>query len=567
MIETDNLDKKSLLCFARPDKIGWKELAKDCVAFANTRGGDLLFGIEDAESEPDPDQKIDPSLANLLQKNIASHTIAVGLVPKVVSHPNGGEILHVRVHPTRQQLAATTDGRYYYRVGDHSTPIPPDQLPRLLAEKEMYVWEIQTVRKVPRDRVDVDQLTDFIRRIKNSDRVSQTIREKSAPEILDHYFLTDGDHLTNLGVLWVGQRRDRAQLLYAPVVQFLKYDSRGNKIGKKAWDDFSLNPLQLIEAIWREFPDWSGYDEFPDGLFRRQIPHYDEVVIRELVANALVHRPYTTAGDIFINLHPDHLEIHNPGRFPLGVNSTNILHQSVRRNDHLAKVFHDLKLMEREGSGYDKIYETQLLQAKPLPEPDELDDRIVVTVRRNIVKPDILDFLGKASTELDLTQRERIALGLVAQQESLTALEFSRILDLKNEDTRIRSWLGNLESREIILSKGKTRGKTYFVNPEVLRTMDFKGRTTLKNIESHRLRELLLMDLKTYGPTLAEAQRIDLIHERVGSEISRKQLKEVIDALRDDGLVEAVGEKRGMAYHLSAKGALGFNPDSVANNP
>lgn len=559
MTESEQLDKKSLLCFARPEKIGWRDLAKDCVAFANTRGGDLLFGIEDAESEPKPNQRIDPALINSIQKNIASHTIAVGLVPKVVPYPNGGEVLHVHVHPSRQQLAATTDGRYFYRVGDQSTPIPPDQLPRLLAEKEMYVWEIQTVKKVPRDHVDEAQLTDFIRRIKQSDRVSVTVREKSAPEILDHYFLTDGDFLTNLGILWIGLRRDRAQLLYAPVVQFLKHDAQGNKIGKKTWDDYSLNPLQLIEAVWTEFPAWSGFDEFPDGLFRKQIPHYDEVVIRELVANALVHRPYTTAGDIFINLHPDHLEIHNPGRFPLGVNSANILHQSVRRNDHLAKVFHDLKLMEREGSGYDKIYETQLLQGKPLPEPEELDDRIVVTVRRDIVKPDILDFLTKASAELDLSQRERIALGLVAQRGSLTALEFSRILDLKNEDTRIRSWLGNLESRGVIVSKGKTRGKTYAVNPEVLRTMDFRGKTTLRNIESHRLRELLLVDLKTYGPTASESQGIESIHERIGSEISRKRVKEAIDELREAGLVGTTGERRGMAYYLSESGSLVFN--------
>ncbi|MCA9163717.1 MAG: hypothetical protein KDA62_12080, partial [Planctomycetales bacterium] len=45
----------------------------------------------------------------------------------------------------------------------------------------------------------------------------------------------------------------------------------------------------------------------------------------------------------------------------------NILHQSVRRNTELARVFHDLKLMEREGSGFDLLYDVLTSQAKPLP--------------------------------------------------------------------------------------------------------------------------------------------------------------------------------------------------------
>ncbi len=40
--------------------------------------------------------------------------------------------------------------------------------------------------------------------------------------------------------------------------------------------------------------------------------------------------------------------------------------------------------------------------------------------------------------------------------------------------------------------KGKTKGKEYFIEPELLRKLDFKGTVTLKNIEDARLRELLL---------------------------------------------------------------------------
>jgi len=60
--------------------------------------------------------------------------------------------------------------------------------------------------------------------------------------------------------------------------------------------------------------------ELPDGLYRQNVPAFDEIVIRELLVNALVHRPYPQRGDIFLNLHPDQLEMVNPGPLPLGVN-------------------------------------------------------------------------------------------------------------------------------------------------------------------------------------------------------------------------------------------------------
>ncbi len=126
------------------------------------------------------------------------------------------------------------------------------------------------------------------------------------------------------------------------------------------------------------------------------------VVLRELLVNALVHRPYTQRGDIFLNLHPDRLEIVNPGPLPLGVTPQNVLHTTVRRNEHLARLFHDLKLMEREGSGFDKIFEVLLSQGRPAPELIETHDRVQVTVRRRILKPEVIDFIAKADQTYQL---------------------------------------------------------------------------------------------------------------------------------------------------------------------
>jgi ATP-dependent DNA helicase RecG len=564
MIEHTQLDKKSILCFADREKVKWNELAKDCVAFANTRGGLLLFGVEDSECEPKSDQVIRHDLVNQVQSRIFQSTTGVALAADIETHPNGGMTLNVKVHPNRQSLASTTNGKYYYRVGDKSVPVLPDMLPRLLAEKDMFVWETQVTGSVPADRFDPLKLNKFLSSIQASERVSSFVKEKSQSEILDHYFFTKNGCLTHLGVLWIGQRNDRAQLRHAPMIQFIKYDAQDRKIRKIAWDDYSMNPLELIEAVWREIPEWREFTEFPDGIFRKAIPHYEEVVIRELLANALVHRPYTTAGDIFINLYPDYLEIHNPGRFPLGVTAQNILHKTVRRNDHLAKDFYDLKLMEREGSGYDRIYEAQLAHAKPVPLPREEDDRVVVKVSRVILKPEILDFLANAEQRMNLGLKERIALGLIAQHVNLTASEFSRLLDLP-EEARLREWLGSLLTKGTVITKGKTKGTTYSINPNFLRAAAFSGVTTLKSIEPHRLRELLLTDLSTHSPNSNTSSDILHIHSRIGEEIRRNSIKVVLDQMRADGTVQKIGGGRYSFYHLTESGISLLKHNSLQN--
>jgi ATP-dependent DNA helicase RecG len=416
---------------------------------------------------------------------------------------------------------------------------------RLASERSALPWETQTSLHVPRTRLDEQKLTALVAAIRASDRVKDSVKEKAEHELLDHYLLAQDEWLTHLGVLCIGKREDRAHLGTAPVIQFIKYDELGQKVNKLTWDDFSLNPMELIEAVWREVPDFRERYELPDGLYRQNVPAYDEIVVRELLVNALVHRPYTQRGDIFLNLHPDRLEVINPGLLPLGVTPSNILHTTVRRNDHMARLFHDLKLMEREGSGFDKIYEVLLSQGRPAPELIEQHDRVQVTVRRRILRPEVIDFIAKADQTYQLTQRERIALGLLAQHDALTARELIAVLELPTVEA-LQPWLSRLLDWRIIQSTGRTQSTRYFVDPGLLRGFNFVSDTTLKRIEPHRLAALILEDLGRYPKSA-----IGEIRQRIGGEIHPKQVKRALDALIEKGEVRFEGDRRWRRYHLA----------------
>ncbi len=539
-------DKKSLRVLHDGDR-GLRELAADCVAMANASGGRLAIGVEDEAPQPPPDQRVTDEQVMRLSKRIPTLTLNVAVAATRQVADNGGEWIDLQVFASRQAMAATSDGRYYLRVGDESRPLMPEDLARLAGDKSAFVWEAQPQRQVPRSRVDANKLNAFVQGVRASDRVSARVKLKTDAELLDHYLMADAEHLTNLGVLWVGQRPDRAVLRHAPVIQCTRFDERWLKVFKRVWDDYSLNPQELIDAVWREVPDWQDSYEFPDGLFRKNVPHFDEVVVRELLANALVHRPYTQGGDIFINLYPERLEVHNPGLLPLGVTAANILHTSRKRNDHLARVFYDLKLMEREGSGYDRLYEQLLASGRPGPKVEEGDDRVIVTVQRRIAHPEVIDLIAKADANFQLQARERTTLGLIAQHEAITALELTKALALKGAD-ELRPWLGRLLDLALVVTHGRTKGMTYRVNPDVLKATQYRGRTSLRGIERHRLRELVLSDLSIYG----QSKRGE-IHARIGAEIPERTLRTELAAMVDAGLLVPVGQAGGRRYELTPK--------------
>jgi len=531
------IDRKSIRAL---DDIS--ELSKDCVAFANARGGCLEIGIEDDAYVPPPSQRISDDMVERLRKRIPQNTVNVGIDARKVIAVNGGEYIELQVFASKQTIAATTEGRYYYRVADECRPLMPDDLIRLSGEKSAFSWESHQGKRVSVEQADRKKQRTFLESIRNSRRVSTFVQDKTDTEILDYYQFSIDGNLTNLGILWIGRREERRVLRYAPAIQCIKYDEAERKINKWIWDDYDLNPLELIEAVWKEIPDWRQSYEFPDGLFRTTVPHYDEVVVRELLANALVHRPYTQAGDLFINLFPDRMEVHNPGLLPLGVTPRNILHTTVKRNDCLAKVFYDLGLMEREGSGFDKIYEVLLSTGRPVPIVSERHDGVAVTVYKKVVSPAVLDFLGKADQMFDMSQKEKIVLGLLAQYESLNAMELCRILELDRAD-ELQPWLGKLPKWGLTTTRGRTKGLQYRVDSEVLRKLEFRGATTLKGIEAHRLRELIVQDLGKFK----EASMAEL-RERIGSEVPVHQVRQELRGLIREGRIAQEGKNRWARY-------------------
>ena len=320
-----------------------------------------------------------------------------------------------------------------------------------------------------------------------------------------------------------------------------------HKVRKEDWHDYTQNPKELLLDIEQKAVELTYFYEFPQGLFRKQIRHYAPEVVRELLINAFAHKSYTISGDIFIEAFPDRLQITNPGGLPLGITRDNILHSTHRRNPHLIRIFHDLDLMEGEGSGYDLIYEKNCRDLKPFPEiiSDYNSTRVIQTSK--ILDEDAVFLIDFIAQHYILSQKEFIVLGVVARFKKILSTQLSKILQLTDEE-RLRPYVSRLLEQGILVTRGYKKGTEYLINPSLISSSKINVKPSLKLIEPHRLKALIEEDLK-----LNPDSSITNIQKRL-VDVPIEDVRKMVYKLVKEGILNKTGNsKQTTVYYLAKK--------------
>jgi len=93
------------------------------------------------------------------------------------------------------------------------------------------------------------------------------------------------------------------------------------------------------------------------GTRRVERYEYPEQAIREIVANAVIHRDYKiTETYTQVNVFEDRIEVFNPGCLPPGVTVENIKDAQASRNEVIAALLKDLDYLEEYGRGIDIVF-------------------------------------------------------------------------------------------------------------------------------------------------------------------------------------------------------------------
>lgn len=109
-----------------------------------------------------------------------------------------------------------------------------------------------------------------------------------------------------------------------------------------------------------------------DGAYREDVYELPPDSLRELIANAIVHRSYTEAESIQIAIFHDRVEITSPGALLRGITINKMKKGCSKvRNRSLAQAFAYMNLIEKWGSGIPRIL--QECKAYGLEEPEIID--------------------------------------------------------------------------------------------------------------------------------------------------------------------------------------------------
>jgi len=335
------------------------DLASEIVAFANTDGGTIIFGVNDKAEIVGLqfEGNLEEYLMNLCRTNclpgiIPSYSLEIIDQKKIAALyvPKGSD----RPYQTNQDY-------YYIRVGTSKRRASKEELLRLFQRAGLAQYDLFPVPKANTEDIDVDLVKGYFQVVYH-----QKLEELKIPitDLLENLeVLTDyeGDQVCSVaGLLLFGKNPQRH--LPQASISLVRY--KGEEINDNIIDRAEIGGtlVNQIEESVKFIKKNIRLSSRIVGLKRQDIPEYPEEAFREIITNALAHRDYSIYGSgIRIFIFDHHIEFYSPGRLPNTITIENIEYRRFLRNQAIANFLFLQGYMDRLGMG---IANVKLLMKK-----------------------------------------------------------------------------------------------------------------------------------------------------------------------------------------------------------
>ncbi len=449
---------KSLKDFASK----YDETARDVVAFANNKGGFLFIGIVDGTKEINPTFMYREEKIFELIRQVQDRTEpTITLVPHKLDVE--GHTLLVLEIPFSTQLHRTSKGEFLIRSNNGNRAIEPHEMATIMSEKGLMIYD-QKTWNVSGEWLDRTRL-QTLRSLIYSKNADSPYLDKADDDLLDSLGMTkeEGEKVlpTTTGILFVGNDKALRDLPFYEV-QYIHHFSDGTYRSY----EYKGNLIEVAKQCFAQLKAEIRQKEYILGLFREYVEDYSEIVLRELLVNALAHRDISRQQVVGIHKYDDggYLEIESPGRFPDGVTAENYLRKTNPRNPNIMDILREVGLAEKAGSGFDKIFTDLLKKGKPAPELVETDHSLIFRIRAEVFNEKLIElslsYENQTGKALKLDQL--FVLSEILERGKATLAELSDSLRLS--PLRLQTILDELQDMEFVESTGKTSGKSFILH-------------------------------------------------------------------------------------------------------
>uniref|UniRef100_A0A831TYR6 Transcriptional regulator n=1 Tax=Geobacter metallireducens TaxID=28232 RepID=A0A831TYR6_GEOME len=512
----------------------FEKLVDYCVALANEGGGKIILGVTDRR----PRRIVGTAaFAEPGRTEAGLHDRLTHRIPVEEMLTPEGRLLVVHVPGRLPGTAWQINGRYLKRAGDHLAALTDAELRAIFAETGPD-FSAETCPGATLSALSPEAIAAFRKRW----------AKKTRDERKENW--TDVETLTNAELVVDGQITYAALILFGTRAALgrwlaqaeLVFEYRSSEASGPAADreEYREGFFLWQDAIWNKINLRNDRQSYQDGLFRMDLPTFDEVAVREALLNAVAHRDYRLGGSVFVRQYAHRLEVVSPGGFPTGITAENILDQQNPRNRRLAEALAKCGLIERSGQGMNLIFETAIRQGKPLPSfAGTSAHEVRLTLEGMVKSTAFVRFMERLGEETlrSFSTCDFLALDYLHREQPLTE--------------HLKGRLPGLIEAGAVETIGHGKGTRYILSQRLYAAIGAKGVYTRKKGLDYETKKALiekhLREQKDSGAPLAELRQV------LPAE-SERSIQRLLTEMRDEGRVALRGKRRWARWFIvSAK--------------
>ena len=544
----DMTELRALLAGGETERVEFKEQVNDAelveavVCLANGSGGRLLIGVDDegrvVGAAPRHGDRTGPSRVEAL---ILSRTRPSVQTSVDTAAAGDGEVLVVEV-PAASTVVATSGGKYLRRaVGADGEPQCLPMEPHEVLSRVSSVGA-QDFSKFPLPDVGLEELSPLeLARYRElaGDGGDRALAALSDTDLLGALDLLVSGEVTVGALLLFGREEAIRRKLPVYEVGFQELaglEVRTNEIG-------GAPLLRAMTEISDRVEARNPEEEIEVGLVRIPLPRYAAAAVRELIANALIHRDYAARGATLVEIDEAGLSVSNPGGFPEGIGASNLLTAPPRaRNPALADAFRRAGLVERTGRGINRAFMSQLELGRPPPDYSRSNtNSVVVQVHSGPADKELAAFAAEARRAGEpFSLEDLLVLHEVRRERRITVARAAELFQV--DRGRARVVLNGLADRGLVETRGRTRGRVYHLAASLYRRFGEPAQyADVRGFDRIQQEQMVLTFVDRHD-SITRREAADLCR------ITSEQASRLLRRLRDEGKLILVGEKRAARY-------------------
>ena len=333
-------------------------MAHELIAFSNSKGGMIVFGINDKTGELNGLSFNEIQQINQQIVNIASQKVypPVFLTTETVSL-DGNQLLFVFVDEGLSKPYKDLNGTIYLKNGSDKRKVTSnDEIARLLGSRNLLADETEVYDTSIKD-INVWLFSEYF---KKEFGMSYEEKELTLEEALHVKKVMRNNHLTLAGLLFFGNEPQ----VIRPAFTIKAAVFVGNDIGGESYkskpEDLNGPIPELFKQGMMYLKSCIRYLQNGQGFNSHGIPEISIVAMEEVLQNALIHRDYFKNSPVRILVFDNRIEIISPGKLPNSLTVEEVKYGNpVIRNNQLAMLASRTLPYSGLGSGLRRAFAKQ----------------------------------------------------------------------------------------------------------------------------------------------------------------------------------------------------------------